>query len=94
MKTKLGNLFRQDIPTTIHLFDSLVKPILLYASDFWGCLKLPKNNPVETLHIKFCKELLGVQIQTTNLAVLLELGRLPLYIYERKTQQKIGKEYV
>ena len=94
MKTKLGNLFRQDIPTTIHLFDSLVKPILLYASDFWGCLKLPKNNPVETLHIKFCKELLGVQIQTTNLAVLLELGRLPLYIYGKKNSAKNWEEYV
>ena len=84
LKAKLGNLFKQHIPITIHLFDSLVKPILLYASDFWGALKLPKSNPVETLHIKFCKDLLGVQIRTTNLGVLLELGRIPLYIYGKK----------
>ena len=88
MKTKLGSLFRKHIPTTIHLFDSLVKPILLYASDFWGSLKLPKDNPVETLHMKFCKDLLGVQIQTTNLGVLFELGRIPLCIYGKKNAAK------
>ena len=88
IKTKLGINFRKHIPITIHLFDSLVKPILLYASDFWGCLKLPKVNPIENLHIKFCKDLLGVQIQTTNLGVLLELGRLPLCIYGKKNVAK------
>ena len=45
LKTKLGNLFLKDIPTTINLFDALIKPILLYASDFWGALKIPKTNP-------------------------------------------------
>ena len=88
IKTKLGTTFRKHIPTTIHLFDTLVKPILLYASDFWGCLKLPKANPIENLHIKFCKDILGVQIQTTNLVVLLELGRLPLCIYGKKNTTK------
>ena len=84
LKSKLGILFRKHILTSIHLFDSLVKPILLYASDFWGCLKLPKLNPIETLHVKFCKDLIGVQLQTTNLGALLELGRLPLHIYAKK----------
>jgi hypothetical protein len=88
IKSKLGVLFRKHIPTTIHLFDSLVKPILLYASDFWACLKLPRNNPIENLHIKFCKDLLGVQIQTVNVGVLLELGRLPLCTYGKKNVTK------
>ena len=76
-------LFKKHIPTTIHLFDPLVKPILTYASDFWGCLKLPKNNPTEDLHISFCKDLLGIQRQTHNLGVLLELGRIPFNIYAK-----------
>ena len=42
MKSKLGALFRKNVVTTLHLFDSLIKPILLYSSDYWGCLKLPK----------------------------------------------------
>ena len=56
--TKLGNIFQKHIPTTVHLFDFLVKPILLYASDFWGCLKLSKSNPLETLHLRFRKNYL------------------------------------
>ena len=88
LKSKLGCLFRKHICTTIHLFDSLVKPILLYASDFWGCLKLPRTNPVENLHIKFCKELLGLGIHATNLGVMLELGRYPLTIFGKKNSVK------
>ena len=41
LKSKLGISFRENINDTIYLFDSLVKPILTYGSDFWGCLKLP-----------------------------------------------------
>ena len=36
-----------------------------------------KKNPLENIHLRFCIELLGVQKQTSNIAVLLELGRLP-----------------
>ena len=85
LKTKLGEHFKRDITTTIYLFNMLVKPILLYGSDYWGCLKLPRNNPIEILYMKFCKELLGVQKQTTNAGVLLELGLFPLYINARKS---------
>ena len=66
IKNDLGPSFNQDIPIILKLLDSLVKPIILYASDFWGCLKLPKNNPVENLHMLMCKQILGVQKQTTN----------------------------
>ena len=92
-KTRLGWTFI----TTLELINSLTKPILLYMSDFWGCLKLPKANPIENPHMMICKQLLGVQRQTTNIGVLLELGRVPLCIYtlklviknwERKKQRK------
>ena len=88
LKAKLGISFRKHIPTTLYLFDSLIKPIILYASDFWATLKLPQNNPVEVFHRKFCKQLLGVHTQTTNMAVYLELGRLPLDLYGRKNAAK------
>ena len=88
LKSKLGNLFKADISITLHLFNSCIKPILLYASDFWGCLKLPKTNPIETMYMKFCKDLLGVQIGTTNTGVLLELGQTPLCIYGKKNCTK------
>ena len=66
----------------MYLFDSLIKPILLYASDFWGTLKLPRNNPaVELMHRKFCKQLLGVHTETTNAAVYPKIGMLPLELF-------------
>ena len=88
LKMKLGITFRKHLPTTFYLFDSLIKPILNYASDFWGTLKLPTNNPVEILHRKFCKQLLGVHPQTTNIAVLMETGRIPLEIFAKKNAAK------
>ena len=45
------------------LFNALVKPIILYMADFWGCLKPPKNKPVDMIQLSFIKRLLGVQIQ-------------------------------
>ena len=88
MKTKLGEMFQKHPLITLKLYESLIKPILLYASDFWGILKLPKNNPIETLHHTFCKHLLGVQKQTTNVGVLLELGQIPLRLYAKKNAIK------
>ena len=88
LKIKMASLFRRHIPITIKLFETLIKPILLYCSDFWGIRKMPKNNPFQTLHMKFCKQLLGVQKQTTNIGVLLELGQVPLELYAIKNSIK------
>ena len=84
LKNKMGHYFMLCPSTSIHLFDSLIKPILLYNSDFWGCHKMSENNPIENVHIRFCKELLGVQRQTTNIGVLLEMGRIPIMHYAIK----------
>ena len=88
LKGSMGSSFDRNIQTTLCLFDALVKPILLYASDFWGCLKPPNPNPVDTLHHRVCKQVLGVQKQTTNIGVLLELGRIPLHIHAIKAAVK------
>ena len=75
----------------LSLFDSLIKPQLLYGSEVWGayvCRK-PTIDHIrkqvfcgrfdhELVHVKFCKSVLGVRRQTCNVAVLAELGRLPL----------------
>ena len=84
LKSKMGRYFMLCPSTSLHLFDSLIKPILLYNSDFWGCQKMPENNPIQNAHIRFCKELLGVQRQTTNIGVLLEIGRIPIMHYAMK----------
>ena len=51
LRNNLGTSFNQDIMTTLTLVDLMIKPILLYNLDFWGCMKLPKNNPIENLHV-------------------------------------------
>ena len=84
MKDNLGTCFNVYPTDTMKRFDACVKPILLYASDFWGILKMPSNNPIETLFMSFCKQLLGVQKQSVNDGVLLELGKFPLLIHARK----------
>ena len=84
IKMKMGQYFRKYVKTTLKLFDTLVTPILLYASDFWGCLRQPFNNPIENTHNRFLKELIGVQRQTSNTGVLLETGRVPIHLLSKK----------
>lgn len=61
MRKTLGTFFRHNRSNTIHLYTYIIRPILIYCCDFWGCLKQPRNNPIENFHASFCKQLLGVQ---------------------------------
>ena len=58
LKNAMGDTFRSNIKITLHLFDSLIKPILMYMSDFWGGLKAieEKHHPIEKLHNMACKQ--------------------------------------
>ena len=70
----------------LHLFDTLVKPILLYACEVWGDSLTGKaynidsifNNPVEKFHLKVCKEILMIKKTSPNYSTLAELGRFPV----------------
>ena len=78
IRKSLGSHFHYNIRNTIHLFNYMIRPILLYCGDFWGCLKHPKNSPISRFHMSFCKQLLGVCKQTSTNGVLLELGLTPI----------------
>ena len=82
LKLHLGDLFYQNPKLSLKLFDSLVKPIFLYCGDSWDCFDTvtAQNNPIETLNTSMCKQLLGVEKHTSNVACKLELGRYPIYI--------------
>jgi hypothetical protein len=82
------------IKTSMHVFDHIIKPILLYGCEVWGILnpftskfrntllnfsRIFDKLPAEKLHQKFCKYILGVPSRTSNTAVLSELGRFPIY---------------
>jgi len=63
------------IEHSLSLFDKLITPILNYASEVWG---FNNSKRLETIHLKFCKQLLGVKLQTQNNFIYSELGRFPL----------------
>ena len=58
--------------TTLSLVDALIKPILPFVSDFWGCTR-NYQNPTPN---------------KPNIGVLLELGRIPMHIYAAKLAAK------
>ena len=79
------------VKTMLNLFDSVVKPQLLYGAEIWGAYLYRKPTldgilksmfsskfKCEAVHIKFCKSVLGVSRRTCNVAALSELGRVPL----------------
>ena len=74
---KKSRRLQLDIDTQIHLFNSMVVPIMLYGSEIWGYsdLKLVKQ-----LQLKFGKIILNAKKSTTNAMVLGELGTYPLEI--------------
>ena len=83
---------RLPVSRAFQLFDSLIKPIALYACEFWlpnilskksfdskeSLLKSWENLNSEILNQKLCRLLLSVHKRCSRLAVLGELGRYPL----------------
>ena len=60
------------------LFDSLVKPVLCYASQVWGYCYV---DTIESVQNDFCKRYLCVKKTTNNSVALGECGRLPLCVF-------------
>ena len=94
LRKSLGTHFRHDIPNTIHLYTYILRPILLYCCDFWGCIKQPKNHPIVNFHNMFCKQLLGVRRQTSNAALLQEVRSTSYIIaHNQDSHEKLGTYY-
>ena len=47
----------------LDLFDKLIAPILNYGSEVWG---FNNSKAVETVHLSFCKRMIGVKQTTQN----------------------------
>ena len=62
------------------LFESLVLPVLIYASEVWAVDK-EVGKSAEQLHRQFSKHVLGVRGLTAILIVLAEFGRYPLRLH-------------
>ena len=82
IKAKL-NINKLPIRLALKVFDSLVKPILLYASETWepflnNDYEKWDHNEIEKVHAQFLKQILGVNSSTTNILVRGELNRYSL----------------
>ena len=82
------------VQQAFELFDSLVSPVALYASEFWlpcimqkKCFSSEQNFlqfwetlKCETVHQRLCRMLLSVHNKFSRLAVLGDLGRHPMLV--------------
>ena len=75
MKYKLKQLGNPPLKVSLKLFNSCIRPILLYASQVWGTRKC---HAVETIMLKYLKGELGVLTSVNNNVIYHELGVLPL----------------
>ena len=69
------------IITQLHLFDTIISPIMLYGCEIWGYSDV---SILEKLHLKFLKMILGVHIRSCSNMVYGELARFPLDIIIKK----------
>ena len=85
IKRLLSNINSSAVETRNKLFDTLIKPVLLYGCEIWGPELLSykthfDKSTTEQVHTKFCKQTLNVPWYTENKACRAELGRYLLFI--------------
>ena len=66
-----------DFDVFIKLFDTKVKPILLYGSELWG---LKDIEGIEKVHLFALKRFLNVSLHCSNDRIYAETGRYPLFV--------------
>ena len=97
ISSKLISSSEPSIKTSLHLFDHLIKPIVLYGADIWGMFKttssacskdnkfvlqnIYKNYIANKAQIRYLKYILGVNKYSSNIAVMSETGRLPMFFF-------------
>ena len=84
---KCAELDIHNVYTKLHLFDTLVKPILNYGCEIWGPSILSKGKKLvqsgfreelEILHRSFLRHLLGIRKSVPDIILMCELRREPL----------------
>jgi hypothetical protein len=92
---KLANLLNKSnlsYKTSMHLFDHVVKPVLLYGAEIWApfCTKNKNttekiiqnalNLSIEKCHLRYCRLTLGVGRKAPNIGIYGDTGRVPLLV--------------
>ena len=80
MKNKLRHLGSLPPRLMFYLFDSLVRPILLYGSDVWGH-SCKSSKTIDKMFHWFIRCALKVKSTTSNVIVVGESGQIPPSVY-------------
>ena len=81
LQNRCADLCLHDPTLMLHLFDALVRPVMLYGVEAWGPGALcsdPTLAGCEVVQRKFLRCLLGVRDSTPNASVLGEVAAFPL----------------
>ena len=89
IKYYLSSSKNKNTNTYLTLFDTQIKPIILYACEAWADsikgniddVTILTKNKLEIFQISIFKQIFGVSRKTTNLAIQLDLGRYPISTY-------------
>ena len=65
------------IDIQIEMFDTMVKPILMYGCEVWG---FANSSVIESFCLQFYKSILGLEKSTPNCVLYGELGRFSIDI--------------
>ena len=76
--TILHHLNHPPIRLALKLYNCMVAPIMCYASEIWG---FTEEMNLERVELGFLKAILNISLSTPNMAVLGELGHLPIYLW-------------
>ena len=77
-----------NIPLFLKLFDTLIKPIILYGSEVWGFCSTAWNGFISKFTNKFYRTLLGSRPQSSTAGIHYELGRSPIHVSMQQTMIK------
>ena len=80
LKHKLKSLGSIPPRTSFYLFETLIRPILLYGSDFWG-INSPNNDAIDKVFYQYVRCVLKVKATTSNVMVIGESGQLPPSVF-------------
>ena len=80
IKKRLKSLGPLPPQIQIHLFENLVRPILLYGSDTWG-VNASIDTTIDKLFYHCMRCVLNVKSTTSNVIVVGECGQMPPSIY-------------
>ena len=78
--TKVCNENYLNTESKLSVFDTYVSSVLNYGSEIWG---FHNAKDIETVHTKYCKQILKVKRNTPNFMVYCELGRLPMIVIRK-----------